>query len=436
MLRCASMAGPMERSGLGGGLLQGPGALLKAKLSRALPQRLPSLQLEPLPASPTPSEERQLPHKHRSSSSAAKPRKSKRETSLARSVASASTSSGSSSRSPSPSHSLGSARSCEEHACGGGAKGLRQLRRSLSLSFACTTPSTRSTPTLSPGSSSSVGGLRPIGSSAEFKCVITEWKRGNQIGAGSFGCVFKAQDQASGLIFAVKQAAVSDSSKDAEKLQVEIDICASLRHPNIVSYLGCAQRDGSLCIFLEYVPGGSMAAVLATFGALNSRLLMQATQDCLEGLHYLHSRSVPVVHRDLKCANLLVDLDFRVKLADFGCSKQSASTKSFSTVGSIPWMAPEVIQGDVGYGRKADIWGLGCTLLEMATAEKPWGDAKFSNIMQAMRIIAMTEELPTIPEGVPGWCRELIARCVCREVSSRPGTAALLRLLPTLPCAQ
>merc|ERR1712050_446641 len=154
-------------------------------------------------------------------------------------------------------------------------------------------------------------------------------------------------------------------------------------------------------IFLEYVPGGSMQSVLNEFGALTPSVLQRATRDCVMGLEYLHSRDPPVVHRDIKSANLLVTLDMRVKLADFGCSKRAPVTQSFTMVGSIPWMAPEVIMHQNGYGRKADIWSLGCTVLEMGTGEQPWGKDMFSNIMFAMRHIGMTNALPDVPQSVP-----------------------------------
>jgi len=242
--------------------------------------------------------------------------------------------------------------------------------------------------------------------------------------------VYKAQELDTGNIFAVKEAVVvgPNSNRDTERLQVEIEICRSLRHPNIVSYLGSECTGSYLYIFLEYVPGGSVAILLQQFGALNNALLRKATQGCVEGLSYLHTRSPPVVHRDLKGANLLVDTQFNIKLADFGCSKQSYDTKSFTTIGSVPWMAPEVIQHKVGHGRKADIWSLGCTVLEMATAEKPWGDGMFDNIMFALRHIGMTDALPSIPDRVPEWCRGFVQRCVRRDVDQRPNTRQLLEL--------
>jgi len=169
------------------------------------------------------------------------------------------------------------------------------------------------------------------------------------------------------------------------KLKAELDICKDLRHPHIVRYLGHEYMDAKLCIKLEFVPGGSLLALLSEFGPLEGVMMQTASRGLVEGLNYLHTHNPPVVHRDIKGANVLVDTDFCVKLADFGCSKRSSDTQSFVTIGSVPWMAPEVINQKSGHGRKADIWSLGCTLIEMATAEKPWGADKFNNIMFALQ---------------------------------------------------
>ena len=89
------------------------------------------------------------------------------------------------------------------------------------------------------------------------------------------------------------------------------------------------------------------------------------------GLQYLHSNRV--VHRDIKGGNLLVEKDGRVKLADFGMAKQMVEQASIakSFKGSAFWMAPEVIKQQ-GHGFAADIWSVGCTVLEMATGRPPW----------------------------------------------------------------
>lgn len=256
------------------------------------------------------------------------------------------------------------------------------------------------------------------------------WQRGEKIGQGSYGSVYKALDKDTGLIFVVKRANLDDKREEdssyRDRLEDELKICKDLRHPHIVSYFGHQYVDHNLYIYLEYVSGGSMASILREFGPVEGPLLHTATCGLLEGLNYLHTRSPPVVHRDIKGANILVSLEFCVKLADFGCSKRSDCTKSLTTIGSIPWMAPEVIQQQDGHGRKADIWSLGCTLIEMVTAEKPWGKHMFDNFMFAMSHIGLSDAVPPIPQALPQSAKEFISRCVQRSPDERPTSGELL----------
>jgi len=146
------------------------------------------------------------------------------------------------------------------------------------------------------------------------------WVRGSSIGQGAHACVFKALERSTGRIFAVKQSPWGGEAdeKFRERLEEELRICKDLRHPNIVACLGFECSRDSFYIYLEYVPGGSMSTLLKEFGPLEGRLLKQCSEGVLEGLNYLHTRDPPVVHRDIKGANILVDLSFNVKLSDFG----------------------------------------------------------------------------------------------------------------------
>jgi serine/threonine protein kinase len=207
-----------------------------------------------------------------------------------------------------------------------------------------------------------------------------------------------------------------------------LEICSGLRHPHIASYLGHEVVKGSLCIYLEYVPGGSLRSHLQDFGALAEPLRVKAAHGMLLGLDSLHTRETPVVHRDLKSSNVLVGLDFCAKLADFGCSKRSEHTRSFTGCGSVLWCAPEIFQDSVGFGRKADLWSFGCTVLEMATAEDPWGKGAFDNVMHAARVICMSDRTPPVPNEVPPAGRRLAALCLRRDPEERPWCRELLDL--------
>lgn len=90
---------------------------------------------------------------------------------------------------------------------------------------------------------------------------------------------------------------LSGFTRQRERVDAELSICQSLRHPNIVSYLGHGMTEEYLHIYLEYVPGGSMLNLLAQFGPLESAALRKATRGTLEGLDYLHTHSPPIVHR-------------------------------------------------------------------------------------------------------------------------------------------
>jgi len=265
------------------------------------------------------------------------------------------------------------------------------------------------------------------------KTLGSAWVKGKPLGAGSFGTVFKAFDSASLQLFAVKEVLLEDpghhGSKQRERVSVELRICQSLRHPNIVSYLGHKFAERHLYIYLEFMPGGSVSAMLSEFGALQGDALCRAATDTLRGLDFLHTRSPPVVHRDLKGANLLVGVDMSIKLADFGCSKWSSDTNSFTMLGSLPWMAPEVIRQSEGHGRKADIWSFGCTVIEMATAEKPWGNGAFDNMMFALNHIANSECTPHLAPDCAASpaCWSAVAACTQRSAVSRPSTTDLLQ---------
>lgn len=238
-----------------------------------------------------------------------------------------------------------------------------------------------------------------------------------------------AQDTETGHLFAVKVARSMDSSKEdrkySQKLQLELDICKGLRHPNIVHCLGHAYRGDRLHILLEYMPGGSLRRMVDDFGPFDEQLLLKSTAGIAEGLCFLHSCTPPVVHRDLKGANVLVDLNFCVKIADFGCSKWDSKTQSFTPVGSAPWVAPEVVTQERGHGRKADIWSFGCVVIELATAADPWGKSAFDNWFHAFNVIRSPGRIPPIPDTLSAAARRLTEQCLQRDPDERPDAADL-----------
>lgn len=239
-----------------------------------------------------------------------------------------------------------------------------------------------------------------------------KWMKGALIGQGSFGCVYLALHAVTGELLAVKQVEApapgansqSDSRKKSmiEALKREISLLRDLRHPNIVQYLGCSSSTEYLNIFLEYVPGGSVQTMLNSYGALPEPLVRSFVRQILTGLSYLHNRDI--IHRDIKGANILVDNKGTIKISDFGISKKLEATNILngannnkhrpSLQGSVFWMAPEVVK-QTSYTRKADIWSLGCLVVEMFTGSHPFPDC---SQLQAIFKIGGGKATPTIPD--------------------------------------
>jgi len=218
---------------------------------------------------------------------------------------------------------------------------------------------------------------------------------------------------------------VSDDHKSKEsvkQLGQEISLLSKLRHDNIVQYIGTETLEDRLYIYLEYVSGGSIHKLLQEYGALKEPVVRNYTRQILSGLAYLHYQHT--VHRDIKGANILVDTNGMVKLADFGMAKH-ISAQSFlqSFKGSPYWMAPEVIKHTGGYDLAVDIWSLGCTVLEMVTTKPPWHQYEG---VAAMFKIGNSKELPAIPDSLSREGKEFVRLCLQRDSAHRPTAAQLL----------
>ncbi|XP_056370516.1 LOW QUALITY PROTEIN: serine/threonine-protein kinase PAK 3-like [Oenanthe melanoleuca] len=190
-----------------------------------------------------------------------------------------------------------------------------------------------------------------------------------ELGRGGFGAVYKALDASTGQQVAIKK--IHLYGKRSEELAVnEILAMRDNRNANIVTYLDSYLVHGELWLAMELMDGGTLSDVLRAV-YLEEGQVGAVCRECLQGLHFLHSRQV--IHRDIKSANVLVGMDGSVKLADFGlCAQLSPErSKRSSRVGTPGWMAPEVVRGEA-YGPKVDIWSLGIMGLEMVQGEAPF----------------------------------------------------------------
>jgi mitogen-activated protein kinase kinase kinase len=245
---------------------------------------------------------------------------------------------------------------------------------------------------------------------------------------------------------AVKQVELPNIAKGTEgdkkktsmiaALKQEINLLQGLRHPHIVQYLGTSSDEEHLNIFLEYVPGGSIAGMLKQYNTFQEPLVRNFTRQILEGLSYLHSRNI--IHRDIKGANILVDNRGAVKISDFGVSKKTnfngmnatPGTRT-SLQGSVFWMAPEVVRQS-GQSIKSDIWSVGCLVVEMFTGSRPFPSM---TTLQTLFAVGSNNEKPTIPDVASEEAKDFMNKTFEVDHEKRPSADELLQEKFLLPMA-
>ncbi|NXQ63897.1 M3K19 kinase, partial [Anthoscopus minutus] len=270
------------------------------------------------------------------------------------------------------------------------------------------------------------------GSSLAAKDTIM-WTRGEVLGKGAYGTVYCGLTS-QGQLIAVKQLILDTSDqltteKEYQKFHEEVDLLKTLKHVNIVTYLGTCLEDNILSIFMEFVPGGSISSILNRFGPLPEVVLCKYTKQILQGVAYLHDNCV--VHRDIKGNNVMLMPTGIIKLIDFGCARRLAwaslsGTRSEllrSVHGTPYWMAPEVIN-ESGYGRKSDIWSVGCTVFEMATGKPPL--ASMDRVAAMFYIGAHRGLMPALPDRFSSAAVEFVHACLTRDQHERPSALQLL----------
>ncbi|KAG8482068.1 hypothetical protein CXB51_027028 [Gossypium anomalum] len=248
-----------------------------------------------------------------------------------------------------------------------------------------------------------------------------DWTRGRTIGRGSTAVVSVATDNYSGDVFAVK----SSELYRAESLKREQRILSTLSCPHVVAYKGCdvSSENGKVLynLFMEYAPKGTVVdAIEKHGGGLDDATVRLYTRGILLGLRFLHGNGI--VHCDIKGRNILVTDDDGVKIADLGCAKRVNGVSS-SVSGTPLYMAPEVARGEQ-QGFPADIWALGCTVIEMVTGKAPWPDV--DDPLSALYRIGFSSDVPEIPNNISKQAKDFLTKCLKRNPFERWSVIQLL----------
>eukprot|EP00727_Mastigamoeba_balamuthi_P004517 m51a1_g14063 putative pkinase-domain-containing protein (400) ;mRNA; f:1224872-1226538 len=258
---------------------------------------------------------------------------------------------------------------------------------------------------------------------AQPSMTIDDFEKGDLIGRGNFGAVYKGLNRRTGEEVAIKVIDLEEAEDEIEDIQKEVAVLSQVSAcPHLTRYFGSYLAGPELWIVMEFYGGGSVYDIMKmSSGTLEDGIIASLLRDTLKALEYLHEDGR--IHRDIKAANIMLSSQGDVKLGDFGVSGQlSGSAKRMTFVGTPYWMAPEVIN-QTGHDTKADIWSLGITAIEMARGEPPYAE------LHAMKALFLIPKNPP-PELEPKYSkhlREFVAECLQKEPEKRPTAKALLK---------
>ncbi|KAH0589372.1 hypothetical protein H2248_005130 [Termitomyces sp. 'cryptogamus'] len=260
-----------------------------------------------------------------------------------------------------------------------------------------------------------------MATSTSTSSVHQLYRRLETIGKGAYGSVHKGEHIPTGNIVALKIINLDDKSgsDDVGDIQREVALLSQLRDaPNITKYYGCHMDGPRVWIVMELAQGGSVLSLMKASrnGCLEEKYVALIVREVLVGLSYLHK--VPVIHRDVKAANILVTATGKVVICDFGVAAllATSSSKRNTLTGTPHWMAPELLQTLPVYDTKADIWSLGIAVYEMIKGSPPHHSLEHIKVMD----LIPKAKPPRLGENEAGKdLRDFMAMCLRESPAER-----------------
>jgi serine/threonine protein kinase/photosystem II stability/assembly factor-like uncharacterized protein len=254
-----------------------------------------------------------------------------------------------------------------------------------------------------------------------------------RIGAGGMGVVYRARDEELNRDVAVKVLGTDMLGQlGKDHLLREAQTASALNHPNICTIYQIGRVDDGFYLVMELVEGQPLNE-LAHRAKLTAEAVTHYGVQIADALAHAHDRQI--VHRDLKGANVVITPDGRVKVLDFGLARrldqaavdaitrsQASFERDRSMVGTLPYMAPEVLTGETA-GYQSDIWALGVLLYEAVTGQLPFGGSTPYGLSAAI-----LHELPRpLPPSAPPGLSAVIMRCLAKDLKDRFQRAGEIR---------
>lgn len=268
--------------------------------------------------------------------------------------------------------------------------------------------------------------LKDEESSLERKLTVLEshgYAVGKIIGTGSYATVKLSRSNRHGENVAIKIVSKMEAPQDYLKkfLPREIEVVKGLKHPNLIRFLQAIETTHRVYIVMEYAENGSLFDVIRGQGYIEEARSRHWFLQLVGAVQYCHDRGV--VHRDIKCENLLLDRDDNIKLSDFGFARAhmrirshpADNTLSETFCGSYAYASPEILRGIPYAPHLSDIWSMGVVLFAMVYGRLPFDDSSVSELLRQVQNDVTFPPQPCVSRE----CKELISR-ILTAVEKRP----------------
>lgn len=241
----------------------------------------------------------------------------------------------------------------------------------------------------------------------------------NKVGQGGMSVVYLAMNEKANKQWAVKEVrkdGVRDFEVVKQGLVAETDILKRLSHPNLPSIIDVIETDESFIIIMDYIQGNSLNKALEEFGAQPQENVIAWAKQLTDVLGYLHSRTPPIIYRDMKPSNIMLKPDGNVTLIDFGTAREYKEKNLADTtcLGTVGYAAPEQFGGMGQTDARTDIYCLGATLYHLVTGMNP--------CEPPYEIKPIREINPGLSAGL----ERIILKCTQRDPNDRYQSAAEL----------
>ncbi|XP_029990612.1 serine/threonine-protein kinase WNK2 isoform X10 [Sphaeramia orbicularis] len=249
-----------------------------------------------------------------------------------------------------------------------------------------------------------------------------------ELGRGSFKTVYKGLDTDTWVEVAWCELQERKLSKaERQRFKEEAEMLKALQHPNIVRFYDFWESPvkGKKCIVLvtELMTSGTLKTYLKRFKVMKPKVLRSWCRQILKGLHFLHTRTPPIIHRDLKCDNIFITGPTgSVKIGDLGLATLKRASFAKSVIGTPEFMAPEMYEEH--YDEAVDVYAFGMCLLEMATSEYPYSECQ--NAAQIYRKVTSGVKPASYTKVSDPEIKEIIGECICHRSEERYSIKDLL----------